>query len=162
MCRQHPDTPTCHVPEMRDFGSPAEMLQSVRKSSAESLARSADSFRDTRVAAVFAIAPAVSETQTADSLHAIRIPVEIAVGAADPIAPAGNNADWLRSNIRGARETVLPGVTHYTFLDTCTAAGKEKLPVYCADSPGIDRDAVHAQVSALAVTFFKRALRIGK
>jgi predicted dienelactone hydrolase len=162
MCRAHPDIPTCHVAEMRDFGTTADVLQTVRKSSGESLARSGDSYRDARVAAVFAIAPAVAETQTADSLHAIRIPVEIAVGAADPIAPPGNNADWLRANIRGARETVLPNVSHYTFLDTCTAAGKSRMPLLCTDPAGVDRDAVHAQVSALAVTFFKRAFRIAK
>jgi predicted dienelactone hydrolase len=139
------------------------MLQTVRKSSAESLARSADSFRDPRVKAVFAIAPALSETQTADSLRQIRIPVELVVGAADPIAPAANNADYLRANIHGARETILPGpVAHYTFLDTCTAAGKSQLPTYCTDAPGLDRNAVHAQVSEMAITFFTHSLRMGK
>jgi len=163
MCREHPTETVCHVPEIKDFGSPEQMLQTVRKSSGESLARSADSFRDPRVKAVFAIAPGVSETQTTDSLHQIRIPVEVVVGAADPIAPAGHNADYIRANIRGTRETVLPGgVAHYTFLDTCTAAGKTKLPVYCTDGPNVDRDAVHAQVSEMAVTFFARSLRMGK
>jgi len=163
MCRQHPEITTCRVPEMRDMGTPDEMLANVRKTSGESLARSADSYRDPRVKAVFAIAPAVAMTQTAESLHAIRIPVEIAVGAADPIAAPKDNADYLRANIRGARETTLPGnVAHYTFLDTCTAAGKAKLAVYCTDGAGVDRDAVHAQVAALAATFFDRALKVGK
>ena len=163
MCREHPDTTTCHVQEMRDMGSPDEMLATARKSSGESLARAADSYRDPRVKAVFAISPAVAMTQTPESLHAIRIPVEIAVGAADPIAAPRDNADYLRANIRGARETTLPGnVAHYTFLDTCTAAGKAKLPVYCSDGPGVDRDAVHAQVARLAATFFDRALKVGR
>jgi predicted dienelactone hydrolase len=163
MCHQHPDLPTCHVPEMRDFGSPDEILATVRKSSAESLARSADSFLDKRVKAVFAIAPALSFTQTTDSLRAIRIPVEIAVGAADPIAPPKDNADYLRANIHGARETTLPGnAAHYNFLDTCTAAGKARLPILCTDGPGVDRDAIHTQVANLAATFFNHALKIGK
>lgn len=162
-CRQHPDTALCHVPEMKNSGSPEQILQAVRRTSGESLARSADSFRDPRVKAVFAIAPAVGETLTADSLHAIRIPVQIVVGAADPIAPPRDNADWIRSNIRNAQETILPGgVAHYTFLDTCTAAGKRDAGVYCADQAGVDRDAVHAQVAAMAVTFFNRTLRVGK
>jgi predicted dienelactone hydrolase len=163
MCRQHPTEPTCHVPEMKDFGSPEQILQTVRKSSGESLARSADAFRDARIKAVFAIAPAVSETQTADSLHQIRIPVELVVGAADPMAPAASNADYLRANIHNARETVLPGqVAHYTFLDTCTSTGKSQLPTYCTDAAGVDRDAIHAQVSEMAITFFTRSLRMGK
>ena len=161
-CRQHPETAVCHVPEMKDMGSPDQMLQVVRKTSRESLARSADSFRDERVRAVFAIAP-FGEAFTQDSLHAIRIPVYLVAGKDDPILPPRDNADWIRSNIRSAQETVLPGgVAHYTFLDTCTAAGKSTLGVYCADAPGVDRDAVHAQVAATAVTFFNRALRVGK
>lgn len=163
LCHAHPNETACRVPEMKDFSSPEQMLQTVRKSSGESLARSTDSFRDARIKAVFAIAPALSETQTPDSLHQIRIPVEVVVGAADPIAPAANNADYLRANIHNARETVLPGqVAHYTFLDTCTAAGKSQLPVYCTDAGGVDRDAVHAQIAEMAVTFFTRGLRMGK
>lgn len=163
LCHAHPTETVCHLPEMKDLGSPEQILQAVRKSSGESLARSADSFRDPRVKAVFAIAPALSETQTTDSLHQIRIPIELVVGAADPIAPANANADYLRANIHGARETVLSGgVAHYTFLDTCTAAGKSQLPTYCTDAPGVDRDAVHTQVSDMAITFFTHSLRMAK
>jgi len=162
-CHAHPAETACRVPEMKDFGSPEQMLQTVRKSSGESLARSADSFRDPRVKAVFAIAPAVSETQTADSLHQIRIPIEVVVGAADTIAPAARNADYLRANTHNLRETVLPGqVAHYTFLDTCTAAGKSQLPTYCNDAAGVNRDTIHAQVAEMAITFFTRSLRMGK
>lgn len=82
------------------------------------------------------------------------------VGAADPIATPKENADYVRAHVRGARETVLPNVAHYTFLDTCTAAGKAKLAVECGDPAGVDREAVHAQVSEMAVRFFERALRV--
>lgn len=160
-CRQKSDQTVCHVPEMRRFGSPAEMLAAVRKTSGESLARSAESYRDARVHAVFAIAPAVAEVLTPESLHQIRIPVELVVGASDPIAPPKANADYIRATVRGARETVLPGgVAHYTFLDTCTAAGKARLGFACEDAAGVDRDAVHAQVAGMAVKFFLRELDI--
>ena len=39
-------------------------------------------------------------------------------------------------------------------------AGKATLGVLCEDEPGVDRDAVHAQVSAEAVKFFDRALKL--
>ena len=56
--------------------------------------------------------------------------------------------------------TILPGgVGHYTFLDTCGAAGKATLPVYCTDAAGVDRDQVHAKVAAMAVDFFDKSLR---
>ncbi len=153
------DAAVCHVPEMRGLGSIDDILSATRKTSRESLARSGESYRDPRVKAVFAIAPALGFTQTPESLRAIRVPVEMVVGTEDKIAVAKENADYLRANVHGARETVLPGVSHYTFLDTCTAAGMQQLPQYCSDAPGIERDAVHAQVAGMVVVFFDRALK---
>ncbi len=159
LCKAKPDTDVCHVPEMRGMGSAEDVLQAARKTSGLSLAASGDSYREPRVKAVFAIAPALGFTLTDDSLKAIRLPVEIVVGKDDRTAPAQDNADWIRQNVRGARETILPGVGHYTFLDTCTARGARDLGRYCEDSPGVERAAVHAQVAAMAVEFFDRALR---
>ena len=152
------DTTICHVPEMRSMGTVDDLLKAVRKTSRESLARSGQSYADPRIKAVFAIAPAMGFTFTEDSLHAIKLPVEMTVGSADRIAPPRENADYIRAYIHGARDTVLPKVTHYTFLDTCTAEGKQKLAVYCADE--VDRDAIHAQVAAQAIKFFNRALHM--
>jgi predicted dienelactone hydrolase len=160
LCEKQPTLPTCHTPEMKDMGTAAQMLAAVRKTSGVSLAQSNESYRDPRVRAVFAIAPAVGMTLTPESLHAMRLPVEIVVGSADPIAPPKENADYIRSNIRGARETVLPNVVHYTFLDVCTADGKNKLGVFCEDKAGVDRAAVHEQVDAMAIKFFDRALHL--
>ncbi len=159
LCRQHPDSTVCRVPEMKDMGTPEQMLATARRTSGVSLARSDESYRDPRVRAIFAIAPAVGFTLTPESLHSIRIPVQIVVGSADPMAPAKDNADLIRAHIRGAKESVLPNVAHYTFLDTCTAEGKQKLAVFCEDPPGVDRDAVHTEVGDLAVGFFERDLR---
>lgn len=159
LCRKEPTNPNCSAPEMKGMPSPLQMYEAVRKTSGESLARSADSFRDPRVRSVFAIAPALGFTQTPESLRSIRIPVEIVVGSADSLAPPAQNANLLKAGIRGARETILPGVAHYTFLDTCTASGKAALPAYCTDPAGIDREAIHQQVGELAVTFFLRTLR---
>lgn len=159
MCQQQPTTPICHVPEMKDFGTPDQVLHAVKQTSGLSLARSGESYRDPRVRAVFAIAPAPGMTLTSESLHAMKLPVEIVAGSADPIAVPKDNADHVRAHIRGARESILPGVAHYTFLDTCTAAGKQSQPVLCGDPAGVDRNAVHTQVAAMAVEFFQRTLR---
>ena len=161
-CRTDPAYIMCgHVPEMKGMGTAQDMLAQARKTSGLSLAASSDSYRDPRVHAVFAISPAIAEVLTPESLRAIRVPLAIAVGDSDPIAPAKENADYLRSNIHGAREQVLPGgVAHYTFLDTCTALGKEKVGAYCDDKPGVDRDKVHADVADGAVQFFDWALKV--
>ncbi len=154
------DAAVCHVPEMRGMGSISDILAAVRKTSGESLARSGESYRDPRVKAVFAMAPALGFTETPESLRAMKVPVEMVVGDADKTAPPRDNADSLRNNIHGARETVLPGVTHYAFLDECTAQGKQALPQYCVDPPGMDRAAVHAETVQLAIPFFDKALRL--
>jgi len=154
------DTTICHVPEMRPLGTVDEVLHATRKTSGESLARSGESYRDPRIIAVFSIAPAAAFTLTQESLHAIKLPVEIVVGSADRIANPRDNADYLRAYIRGARENVIPNVTHYTFLDTCTPAGKTQLPAFCTDDPLIDRTTIHTQVSTEAIKFLDRALHM--
>ena len=159
LCKKDPANAVCNAPEMKGMGSAAAMLTKARETSGESLARSADSFRDPRIRAVFAVAPGLGLALTRDSLRGIRIPVELVVGSADPLAPAPANATYIRQSVRGARETILPGPAHYTFLDTCTDAGKASLGVYCADPAGVDRTAVHREVGALAVQFFRRELR---
>ena len=160
MCRENADAAVCHLPEMRGMGTPTEVLRAVRKTSAISLARSNELYSDDRIDAVFAMAPAVAFTMTEDSLRAIRLPVEMVVGDADRMAPAKDNAEYVRVEVRGAKLTMLPHVDHYTFLDTCTAEGKKTLERYCEDGRDVDRDAVHARVAGMAVGFFEKALRV--
>jgi predicted dienelactone hydrolase len=160
VCRATPNAPVCSPPEMKGMPKGEALMAAVRKTSGESLARSSDSFRDDRIRSVFAIAPALGAVLTVDGLREVRVPVAIVVGAADPIAPGAENAEKIRAGIRGAKLAVLPGgIAHYTFLDTCTATGKAQLPEYCVDNAGVDRAAVHAQVSGMAVEFFDQTLK---
>lgn len=161
LCRAHPETKGCMTPEMREIpGGPEAMLTQTRKSSGESLARASESFADDRIRSVFAIAPALTVTQTPESLHSIHIPVEAVVGDADDLAPADLNADKIAKNTRSAREFVLPGgITHFDFLDVCTDAGRAQLGPYCADASGVDRAAIHDKVSGMAVDFFAKTLK---
>jgi predicted dienelactone hydrolase len=157
LCATNADAAVCHTQEMHGFGSPEDILRAARKTSGESLARSASSFRDPRIRAVFAIAPALGFTLTEESLRTIKRPLAMVVGDADGVAPADTNADYIQAFVRGSRVTLLPKVTHYTFLDTCTAAGKRALLRYCSDD--VDRSEVHAKVAAMAVSFFSTTLK---
>ena len=159
-CRTDPTLHKCVVPEMKSMGDPEQMLAKVRASSAESMARGGASYRDARVRAVFAIAPAVGQAFDPEGFREVTIPVAMVVGAADPIAPVATNAGRFLALMPNAHLIVLPGgVAHYTFLDTCTDAGKAKLGVYCGDAAGVDREKVHAAVSAMAVKFFDKSLK---
>lgn len=132
----------------------------MRASSAESMARSGASYRDPRIRAVFAIAPAVGDAFRDDGLQEVKVPVAMVVGQADTIAPAETNASKFHRLMPASQLTILPGgVGHYTFLDTCGALGKTTLPVYCTVAAGIDRDQVHAKVSGMTVEFFDKNLR---
>ena len=123
------------------------------------LQQSAVAHRDARVRAVFAIAP-VDIRLSPESLRRISIPVEIVVGAGDPIAVPKANAEVLARAIPGAMLTVYPGgAGHYTFLDTCSALGRQQSAGFCVDLAGVDRDAVHAEAARQAVHFFGQKLR---
>jgi predicted dienelactone hydrolase len=124
-----------------------------------SLQHAGDSYRDPRIRAVFAIAPAVAHAFTPESLQRITIPVAIVVGTADHIAPPAENAQFFATNIRSAKLAILPGdVGHYTFLDVGTETGRKRLPQLFVDNPGIDREAVHNQVGEMAAEFFDKEL----
>jgi predicted dienelactone hydrolase len=83
--------------EQKDACNPPEMPDQMEKYKAirqqpdvqQAFQDSGYSYRDPRIRAVFAIAPAVARAFTPQSLQKITISVEIVVGAADPIAPPG-------------------------------------------------------------------------
>ena len=78
----------------------------------------------------------------------------------DTIASADANASKFHRLLPASQLTILPGgVADYTFLDTCGAAGKTALPMYCTDAAGVDRDQVHVKVSGMSVEFFDKNLR---
>jgi predicted dienelactone hydrolase len=124
----------------------------------KSLARAEASFRDERIRAAFTIAPVGTFFADA-SLATIRVPVRIVVGDADKSVPPANNAQRLARRIPGAQLQLLPGVTHYTFLAECGAAGVAQRPDLCTDSPTVDRGAIHRAVASDAVSFFDRVFK---
>jgi predicted dienelactone hydrolase len=148
----------CNPPEMPDLMDKFKAIQ-PQPEVQQSLKHSGDSYRDPRIRAVFAIAPAVARAFPPETLRNITIPAEIVVGAADKIAPPPENAQFFAANIKDAELTILPGgVGHYTFLDIGTDAGKKQLPQFFVDNPGVDREAVHKQVAEMAADFFDKQL----
>jgi predicted dienelactone hydrolase len=141
-------------PEFPDLLAKMTALRESDPSYANALAGSNVSVADPRVRAVYAIAPAVAESVTLESLSTIAIPVRIAYGTGDTTAAPQQNALRYAQAIPHATVLAIPGAAHYTFLDTCTAAGVRVIGKICTDSPGVDRDAAHAQVAGDAVTFF--------
>jgi predicted dienelactone hydrolase len=152
VCQSPPEFPTL----VEDF----DKLSGTDAEFQRALAHSSDSYRDTRVRAVFAIAPPLAPAFRPASLAAIAIPVSIVAGEADAIVPIAYGAKYFAANIPGAKLTIFPGnVGHYVFLDSCTAAGRKTLPLLCTDGGGVDRDAIHASTAGLAREFFRETLK---
>jgi predicted dienelactone hydrolase len=157
-CEQREHVSACNPPEMPDLVAKFEAMKNDAQVQ-QAVQHSADSYRDSRIKAVFTIAPAVAQAFPPASLQQITIPVSIVAGGADPNAPVADNAQVFAANIKGAQLTILPGgVGHYTFLDVGTDEGKKKMPQFFVDNPGVDREAVHQQVAEMAADFFDKEL----
>ncbi|HTU33253.1 MAG TPA: hypothetical protein VMF66_05580 [Candidatus Acidoferrum sp.] len=151
---------TCNIHEFPDLLTKAEDLQKTDPEFAAAFAEGDKSYRDPRIRAVFAIAPALGPAFSPQSLAKISIPVEMVAGAADPVAPPPDNADYFARHIRDAKLVILPGgVAHYTFLDACAPAAYKTLATYCDDAPGVNRVRIHNRVAAMAAQFFAAHLR---
>lgn len=159
-CAQKPQTQVCS-------GQASNMPGIVQKSLAlaqsdpvyrAALTHAGDSYRDPRVKAVFAMAPAAGPELTPSSLQAIGIPIEIIAGFADPVVPVADNAIPIASAIPNAQLDLLQRpIGHYTFVTQCTPAGTSRFGDVCADS-GPVRAQAHSEAIALARTFFAAEL----
>ena len=147
-------------PELGDLRAKARALTDSDEAFRAALATDSRSYRDQRVRAVFAMAPALGPAFLPESLERIDIPVAIVAGAADAMVPVGSSARSDAAHIPHAELTIFSGdVGHYVFLAECTEAGRATLPALCLDAPNVDRDAIHAKTTDLGEAFFARHLR---
>lgn len=158
-CQSPAADSVCHPPEMgRVHDRPADG-SAPSPARAASLARSGASYRDPRIRAVFAIAPAVAQAFEARSFAGVTIPVGMLGGEADVHVPPATNLRHVARLYPAARVTMLPGAGHYTFIQSCLPAAADRIGFVCKDNPGIDRDAVHRAAVAAARRFFAETLR---
>jgi len=154
ICKAPPE-----FPELLDYFNRLDAAAATDPELAASLQREKESHRDPRVRAVFAIAPALGPAFPATGLKKIAIPVQIVAGVADDNVPVASSARYFAANIPESKLVLLEGgVKHYQFLAACTDAGRKNLPQLCADEPGVDREAIHEKVAAVAIDFFAKSL----
>jgi predicted dienelactone hydrolase len=70
------------------------------------------------------------------------------------------NARPIASAIPNAELEIIPNVAHYTFLARCNLLGKVVARSLCTDPDDTDREDVHRRVSADALKFFDRTVRM--
>jgi len=132
-----------------------EVLNSIDFSPAQ------ESYRDTRISAIFLMAPALGHLFDMTSLQAISIPVYIVASEGDKIVPIDSSARILASKIKKAAFTLIPGgANHYVFLNEVSKGGKMMLDKSIAlDPPNVDRHKIHDEIAQSAVTFFNYHLK---
>jgi predicted dienelactone hydrolase len=164
VCRAAPDQVSCKPPpEFPDLIAKSNALAATDPAYAKALREDGASHRDSRIRAVFAMAPALGPAFAPASLKTIAIPVAIVAGAQDSIVPVDANAKYDAAQIPHAALTIFPGeVDHYVFVDECTETGRSTLPLLCADRPGVDRAAIHDEAIDLAAKFFATHLSTHK
>lgn len=154
-CQQNPADGVC-APQ-KEFPIRLDQMRQTLTSPdlAAETARAGDDHTIPGVRAAFVMAPAIIQALTPESLSAIKTPVAIILGDADPVAPPATNGLVAARDIPGAELKVLPGVGHYDFLSTCTRFGHAHVPVCSAK---VSQDDTHEAAIDTAVAFFDRAL----
>ncbi|MGB8458253.1 MAG: alpha/beta hydrolase [Candidatus Acidiferrum sp.] len=147
------------LPEFPGLSAKVSALAKTDLALQAALREGAESHRDSRIRAVFAIAPALGQAFIPDSLAKISIPVQILAGSADSIVPLDTSAKFFAAHIPGAQLTIIQDVGHYTFLATCLPLGDQSKPQLCLDKAGVLRDDIHAQTANLAYHFFDANLK---
>nr|WKF59422.1 hypothetical protein HUO10_003933 [Paraburkholderia busanensis] len=154
-CHSHAADTNCHPPgttrqAVAATPLPADALASIERAGA--------SYRDSRVKAVLAIAPAIGKALDEPSLTRIDIPLRLIAGTADTTAPPPSNILHIARFLPHAQVDMIDGATHVSFINSCLPAVMTKLANICEEAPGVNRDEVHALAIEQAVTFFGASL----
>jgi len=114
---------------------------------------------DPRVRAIFVMAPALGYLFDRAGLSKVEVPVRLYRPTADEILAHPWNAERVAQMLpRPPEYQLIEGAGHYVFLAPCPALLAFRIPEICKDPRGIDRAAVHAQLNAEMIDFFRRTL----
>lgn len=119
------------------------------------------SYQDSRVSAMFLMAPAFANIFDIHSLQSIQVPVYIVASEGDKVVPLEKSATLLTSQMKRVACTLIPGVaSHYVFLNEASRGGHLMLDRSIAlDPPTVDRKKIHEEIGLAAVEFFDNYLK---
>ncbi len=162
-CQANPNDADCIIPPEAPFDR-AE-INKLRKTDpffTQGEAEHSLLYKDPRIKAVLAIAPALGPAMNVESLAKIDIPIKIVGGKLDKIAPLETNGAFMAENIPTSQFRSLDDVSHYDFLAECGWFGSLILPLVqtglCDSNKNITRSMVHRDVARDALDFFDRSL----
>lgn len=121
------------------------------------------SYLDKRIQALFLMAPGLGGPVSLfrpESLHNISIPVSIVVTGQDSSVPTETNAHVFAQHIPNCSlKNIAEMGDHFLFLNCGTERGKKLIPHFAIDPPGIDREAIHIDITKIATEFFSSYLK---
>lgn len=114
------------------------------------------SYRDPRIKAMLLLCPAVF-VYTPESLKQIKIPIGLVAAIGDEVLPFNEHAyQIIHYMIPAKLKMVREEISHYAFMNRVTDVGKLILhKALQTDPPCCDRDALHREVNAFAIEFFR-------
>lgn len=116
------------------------------------------SYKDYRIKAAIALAPALGECFTINSLKQDKVPVLIIAASDDEVAPFATNALVYARYMPKAALLEVSGAGHMSFLNSCSQLGHRMLgDVFCKDL--IDRDRMHQEIAEEILKFLNKNLQ---
>ncbi len=140
-----------NVPELGDLRKLIETIPCERVQ---------NSFKDSRIKAFVAIAPALGlGFDNIEQTKSINSPILIIGAKNDQIAPISTNAQNYKNLIPSSKYIMIEGkVGHYIFLNEGNESLKKEATKYYKDDKSINRDAVHRKVEKEIIDFFQDVL----
>lgn len=113
---------------------------------------------DSRVAGLLLLAP-LGLMFDRQELAQVRVPVLLYAGDDDQVLALEHNAGALKRSLPQVPEyRLLPGAGHFVFMAPCSTQMAQLLPYLCEDAEGVDRVAIHHELSVDALRFFNQIL----
>ncbi len=160
-CHDNPRDPTCmaqaEAPDQTMAARVAALKQPVLAAQAK---HAGDDYSIPGIKAVFLMAPGAIVAITPASLRALKTPVSIVLGDADPVAPPRSNGELAAQLLPHATLKALHDAGHYDFLADCTAAGRRQVPP--CQHLKVSQQRTHATAIAIAEAFFSASWASGK
>ncbi|HKZ11138.1 MAG TPA: hypothetical protein VJL61_10600 [Rhodanobacteraceae bacterium] len=161
-CKAHPDDPNiCEAArqlkaQAARYGQTLEQLMTSMQSDLHRWGNT----DDPRIKAAFVMAP-LSLIFDKAGVASINRPVFLYYGQDDHVLNPKYNVLHIAPLIKTlAGIKMVPKAGHYVFLSPCSPQLTKEARDICIDPPGVDRAAVHQQVDADALAFFRKTLDV--
>jgi len=157
-CEVQADSAACTLPPEADFTlGDVDRLAETEPAFAAGIERSGQVWRDDRIRAVYAIAPALVTLLDAQDLSPDPPPIRVLLARDDTQVRYTPTKRALEILYPRAGITTFDEAAHYSFLAPCGLWGRLLVPI-CKEPSGEDRAALHERVGDDAAAFFAEQL----